>query len=115
MQQAEAALAPSSDIVLALSGSFLKLLEGMSSNEVQTISLLRTARGAKQKLLPAEYIPANADADPMAFLIFPKTLQGKPIFSLGDGPVMFSLKGIDFELECQFLLEPMVVDGNLDW
>jgi hypothetical protein len=113
--QSEAALAPSSDLVLALSGPFLKLLEGLPPDEVKSISVLKAARGTERELSPAEYIPPKTDADPMAFLIFPKTLEGKPVFSREDGPVTFSMKGIDFKLECQFPLEPMVVDGKLDW
>jgi len=115
MEHSEAALAPSSDFVLALSGSFLKLLEGLPSSEVKKISFIKAARGKKRKLSPAEYIPAQPDAEPMAFLIFPKTLEGKPVFSREDGIVTFSMNGIDFKLDCQFPLEQMVVDGKLDW
>jgi hypothetical protein len=115
MEQPEAALAPSSDFVLALSGSFLKLLEGLPSEEVKAISFIQTAGRTKKKLSPVEFIPSKPDADPMAFLIFPKTLEGKPALSAEDRSVTFYVKGIDFELECRFPLELMVVDGKLDW
>jgi hypothetical protein len=115
MEQVQMALAPSNDIVLAISGTFLKLLEGLPLADVRKISSIRTTKGMKRKLSPTEYIPAQPNADPMAFLIFPKTLEDKPVFSLEDGTVMFSMEGIDFKLECQFPLEPMVVDGKLDW
>ncbi len=114
-QLSEAALAPSSELVLALSGSFLKLLESLPPDEVRTISLLRSARGTKRRLASTEYIPAQPDGDSMAFLIFPKTVEGKPVYSLEDGPVVFSMTGTDFKLESQFALEPMMVDGKLDW
>jgi hypothetical protein len=115
MEQADAALAPSNDLILAISGSVLKLLEGLPLNEVKKISVLKATRGNRNQLAPAEYIPAQGDGDPMAFLIFPKTVAGKPSFSLKDEAVVFAMKGSDFSVECQFQLEPMVINGKLDW
>lgn len=115
MEQAAAALAPSNDIVLALTGSFLKLLEGLPLDEVKKASFIKAAKGSKRKLPPTDYIPAQPDADPMAFLIFPKLLGGKPTFTLEDGPVTFAVEGADFKLECQFPLDSMMVKGKLDW
>jgi hypothetical protein len=115
IEQVQMALAPSNDIVLAISGTFLKLLEGLAPDEVRKISLIRISKGTKRKISPADYIPALPDVDPLAFLIFPKTLEDKPVLSREDGVVTFSMEGVDFKLECQFPLEPMVVDGKLDW
>jgi hypothetical protein len=115
MEQAEAALGPSSDFVLALSGSFLKLLEGVPADEVKSRSLMRAIRGTNRRIAAGEYIPAQLNADSMAFLIFPKTLDGKPAFSREDEALTFSMGGVDFRLECRFPLEPMLVDGKLDW
>ncbi len=115
MEQAAAALAPSNDIVLALSGSFTQLLKGLPLDEIKKASFIKAAKGSKRKLPPTDYIPAQPDADPTAFIIFPKLMEGKPVFTLEDGPVTFSLEGADFKLECQFALSSMVVEGKLDW
>jgi hypothetical protein len=115
VEQAETAVAPSNEFIIALSGSFLKLLEGLSTGEIKAITFLRGARGAKTRLSPSDYVPAQPDAGPMAFLIFPKTIEDKPVFSFEDGPLTFSMRGADFELECRFPLEPMRIDGKVDW
>lgn len=115
MGQASAALAPSNDIVLALSGTFLNLQEGISLGALKKSAYLKSAKGSKQKLVPVDYIPPQPLGDPMAFLIFPKNLEGKPVFQPEDGPVTFMMEGPDFKLECEFLLTAMRVDGKLDW
>ena len=115
MEHASAALAPSNDIVLALSGTFLNLLKGISLSEFKKIAYLKSAKGPKQKLVPVDYVPAQSGGDPMAFLIFPKNLEGKPVFQPEDGSVTLIMEGPDFRLECQFPLTAMRVDGKLDW
>jgi hypothetical protein len=111
--ESASALAPSNEYVLALSGSFLKLLEGLPQDGVRTSASLRSSRGTR--VVPSEYIAAQPDADPMAFLIFPKAVDGKPTFTRQDGTLTFGMKGMDFSLECEFPLQPMMVDGTLDW
>ncbi len=115
MAASESALAPSSDFVLALSGSFLKLLEGLPPEEIKAITSLRAARGTRLRLSPSDYVPALPDASPMAFLIFPKTSEDSASISPEDGPVTLAMKGADFELKCTFPLDPMMIDGKVDW
>jgi hypothetical protein len=109
------ALAPSSEFVIAISGQFLRLLEGIKPEELKGKTFLTARKGSKKRLPVGEYIPPQGGEDPMAFLIFPKNVDQKPVFTKEDGELELAMTGPDFKLESRFPLEPMLVRGVLDW
>jgi len=73
---------------------------------------LQTKTQKKIQLL--DYLPPTRDNKKVAFFIFPREEDGKPLLTLEDKEVAFFIQLGNLNLKCKFKLKDMVVNGKLE-
>jgi len=73
---------------------------------------LQTKTQKKIQLL--DYLPPTRDNKKVAFFIFPREENGKPLLTLEDKEVTFFTQLGNLNLKCKFKLKDMVVNGKLE-
>ncbi len=103
------------DIVVAVSGSYMKPFETATIETLSATTWLRSRKDRRKTLTFKEFVSPARRQDGVALFIFPRTAGGNAVFGLEDEQIEFVTGEGRHKIRASFKLGKMVVDGVLDF